>query len=135
MSKDWSIHETELEKIINNSSNNSINANEKIDVVQPKRIPTADVKIRNFGKIIQMQKNVFKPSTPRRDGFETARTARKFVNNGKKCYIYQSIDTNREIMGNVWINDLHHKEKDQLEHPTSQGEFIVFDNLYYRTTS
>ena len=84
MSKSESINDTELENIINNSSKNLINANEKIDVVQPKRISAAGIEIRNFSKIIKMQKDVFNPSTPRRNGFETARTACKFVNNGKK---------------------------------------------------
>ena len=82
MSKNESIDNTELENIVNNSSKETICENERIDVVQPKRISTAGIKIRNFGKITQMKKDVFKPSTPRRDGLETARTARKFVNHG-----------------------------------------------------
>jgi len=61
-------------------------------------IPPLNMKaleIKRVGTTGGIIKNVYKWDPPKREGLETAKTARRMVNG----------DTQREILGNVWIND------------------------------
>lgn len=109
----------ELEDVVETTSNKQIGKKEfKIEATEAKRAVTAGIPIRNFAKLNQLKNNVFKPTTPKRDGFETARTARKMTNQGNLFIVEETInlfckDTQRQILGNVWINDMTHKEANE----------------------
>ena len=84
---DYTNSEDELEDIVENTSLQDQQPAFKIDTYEPKRVVTAGIPIRKFGKLAKLQKDVLQPTTPRREDLGTARTARKFKNNGSLYYL------------------------------------------------